>query len=61
MGEVLIPALLGLLLGLAAARIRQWQVLPGAGLLLLGSLTGSAGAAAAILRKDPLALLQTKE
>ena len=60
-GEVLIPALLGLLLGLAAARIRQWQVLSGAGLLLLGSLTGSAGAAAAILRKDPLALLQTKE
>lgn len=60
-GEVLIPALLGLLLGLAAARIWQWQVLSGAGLLLLGSLTGSAGAAAAILRKDPLALLQTKE
>lgn len=60
-GEVLIPALLGLLLGLAAARIWQWQVLSGAGLLLLGSLTGSVGAAAAILRKDPLALLQTKE
>lgn len=60
-GEVLIPALLGLLLGLAAAWTRQWQVLPGAGLLLLGSLTGSVGATAAILRKDPLALLQTKE
>lgn len=60
-GEVLIPALLGLLLGLAAARIWQWQVLSGAGLLILGSLTGSVGAAAAILRKDPLALLQTKE
>ena len=60
-GEVLIPTLLGLLLGLAAAWIRQWQVLSGAGLLILGSLTGSVGAAAAILRKDPLALLQTKE
>ena len=31
-GEVLIPALLGLLLGLAAARIWQWQVLSGAAL-----------------------------
>lgn len=62
--QVFDSALLGSLLGLAAALLlgsNAGQSFLCGGLFLLGSILGGGGTAAAILRKNPLELLQTKE
>lgn len=62
--QVFDSALLGSLLGLAAALLlgsSAGQSFLCGGLFLLGSILGGGGTAAAILRKNPLELLQTKE